>query len=103
MNNDVLYIVMPAYNEESNIEETVTSWYPVIQRHNADGQSRLLVFNDGSKDSTSRIGKTLMQKYPLFQMIDKSNSGHGNPAPTIFSRLIPMVRLPLTSLKLFGK
>lgn len=77
---DILYIVMPAYNEEANIEATVRSWYPVIEKHNGDGKSRLVVFNDGSKDGTLAKGKELMKELPLFEMIDKPNSGHG---PTV--------------------
>ena len=77
---DILYIVMPAYNEEANIEETIRSWYPVIERHNGGGKSRLLIFNDGSKDGTLEKGKVLMKELPLFEMIDKPNSGHG---PTV--------------------
>lgn len=29
---DKLYIVMPAYNEEANIEKTIEEWYPVISK-----------------------------------------------------------------------
>jgi len=76
---DSLYIVMPAYNEESNIEATVKSWYPIIKKF-GDEKSRLIVFNDGSKDNTGAVGKELMKIYPRFEMIDKPNSGHG---PTV--------------------
>lgn len=41
------------------------------------GRSKLLVFSDGSRDDTSAKGKELMQELPLFEMIDKTNSGHG--------------------------
>ncbi len=47
-----LYIVMPAYNEEANIKTTLDAWYPVIEKHNKTGNSRLVVVNDGSKDNT---------------------------------------------------
>ncbi|MDO5147738.1 MAG: glycosyltransferase family 2 protein [Eubacteriales bacterium] len=77
---DILYIVMPAYNEEANIEKTIRSWYPVIERHNGDGKSRLLIFDDGSKDTTLAKGKALMEELPLFEIIHKPNSGHG---PTV--------------------
>lgn len=72
-----LYIVMPAYNEADNIEHVVREWYPIVKNHNVEGRSRLLVFNDGSRDDTSVKGKELMQELPLFEMIDKTNSGHG--------------------------
>ena len=28
---DNLYLVMPAYNEEANIESVVSAWYPVLE------------------------------------------------------------------------
>ena len=74
---DTLYIVMPAYNEEETLEDTIREWYPVIEKHNGDGKSRFVVVNDGSKDKTSEIGKKLMKQYPLLNVIDKENSGHG--------------------------
>ena len=49
---DKLYIVIPAYNEQDNIEQVINDWYPVIEKHNGNGQSRLIVIDDGSKDST---------------------------------------------------
>lgn len=77
---DVLYVVMPAYNEEANIEFTIRSWYPIVNKHNGNGKSRLVIFNDGSKDQTLAKGIELMKQFPLFEIIDKPNSGHG---PTV--------------------
>lgn len=74
--SDVLYIVMPAYNEEANIETVIREWYPVIETH-AGGRSRLVVVNDGSKDSTYAAAKALEQKMPQLEVLDKPNSGHG--------------------------
>ena len=28
-----LYIVIPAYNEEENIKQTIDDWYPVVEKH----------------------------------------------------------------------
>ena len=47
---DTLYVVMPAYNEEENIEEVVSSWYPVLEGKSPE--SRLVVADAGSKDKT---------------------------------------------------
>lgn len=77
---DSLYIVMPAYNEEANIEETIRQWYPIVEKHSQDGKSRLVIVNDGSKDDTLAKGQALMPELPLLEMIDKPNSGHG---PTV--------------------
>ena len=30
----ILYIVIPAYNEETNIEQCINDWYPVVEKHN---------------------------------------------------------------------
>lgn len=80
INMDVLYVVMPAYNEEENIEKTIRDWYPVVERHPAGGKSRLVIFNDGSKDRTYEKGKAMMDGRPLLEIKDKPNSGHG---PTV--------------------
>ena len=74
---DTLYIVMPAYNEEANIRETIDAWYPVVERHNGGGSSRLLIINDGSKDGTLRMLQEEQKSRPLLLPLDKPNSGHG--------------------------
>lgn len=77
---DTLYIVMPAYNEEGNIETVINDWYPVVERYDGEGKSRLVIVNDGSKDSTLEKAKALMADKPLLEVLDKPNSGHG---PTV--------------------
>ena len=39
--NDVLYIVMPAYNEEENIRAVVEDWYTKLEGKNS--LSRLVI------------------------------------------------------------
>ena len=76
---DKIFFVMPAYNEAENIEETVKQWYPVVEKLSEGGaiSAKLCIANDGSKDNTFEIMKGLQEKYPLFEPIDKPNSGHG--------------------------
>lgn len=74
---DVLYIVIPAYNEEANIKAVVEEWYPIIEQYNGQQKSRLVIINDGSKDQTLSVLKKLAKTKPLLQVIDKVNSGHG--------------------------
>ena len=74
---DKLYIVIPAYNEEENIENVVNDWYPVVTAHDGNGESRLLIINDGSKDSTYEKLKELAKDRPLMEPVTKPNSGHG--------------------------
>lgn len=75
---DKIYFVMPAYNEAENIEDTVKQWYPVIDKLAKNGvDAKLCIANDGSKDNTFAIMNGLKEKYPLFEPLDKPNSGHG--------------------------
>jgi len=68
-----LSVLIPAYNEEATIENTVKSifqsTYPIKE---------VIVINDGSKDNTKKIMKKLMKKYPRLKLIDKPNSGKAN-------------------------
>lgn len=75
--SDTLFVVMPAYNEEANIKETLDAWYPVVKKHSAGGKSRLVVVDDGSKDNTYKIMKEYAKKHPLFTPLTKPNGGHG--------------------------
>lgn len=50
--SETLYIVVPAYNESKNVEQLVQDWYPVVEAHNGDGSSRLVIIDDGSRDNT---------------------------------------------------
>ena len=75
---DTLYIVMPAYNEEANIEDVIKQWHPVCERINQEGnEAKLVIANDGSKDNTFTIMQGLCNQYPYLLPIDKPNSGHG--------------------------
>ena len=72
-----LYIIIPAYNEAENIEALIDDWYPVVEKHNTDGGSRLVVINDGSKDNTYELLQNLAKSRPLLEPLTKPNGGHG--------------------------
>lgn len=72
---DKLYIIMPAYNEEANIKTVVEDWYPVVEK--IGNGSKLVIIDDGSKDSTFRIMKELKEGREAFEPLTKANSGHG--------------------------
>lgn len=72
---DSLYIVMPAYNEEANIESVVKEWHEVVEK--IGPESRLVVVNDGSKDNTYNKLIELSETYPQLVPVTKDNSGHG--------------------------
>lgn len=73
-----LFIIIPAYNEKDNIENVVNQWYPVIEAHNADMTSRLVIINDGSKDNTYELLIELAKNRPLLIPLTKKNGGHGS-------------------------
>lgn len=74
--NSVLYIVMPAYNEQENIRQVIRDWYPIVEKFGGEG-SRLVIFDDGSRDETFSIMLDEKKNRPLFEPITKANSGHG--------------------------
>lgn len=73
-----LYIVIPAYNEAENIEKLMDDWYPVVERHNGNGESRLVIINDGSKDNTYDMICKYAESRPLLKPLTKANGGHGS-------------------------
>jgi dolichol-phosphate mannosyltransferase len=75
MNNESLYIVMPAYNESANIENIIEEWHPVVEK--ISKESRLIIVDDSSKDNTYEILKKLETKFNQLVVLTKANSGHG--------------------------
>lgn len=70
-----LFIVIPAYNEEENIEAVINDWYSIVEKYGDD--SRLVIVNDGSKDSTYETMQKLAESRPQFIPLTKENGGHG--------------------------
>lgn len=71
---EILYIVMPAYNEEQNLPELIAEWYYWTE---ISENSRILIVNDGSTDNTVEVLTELQKNYPKLIFINKENSGHG--------------------------
>ena len=57
-----LSIVIPAYNEEESISETVEQIEEAFAKVNIEHE--IFIVNDNSKDGTLEILKQLAQKYP---------------------------------------
>jgi glycosyltransferase involved in cell wall biosynthesis len=79
---DSLYIVMPAYNEEANIETVAKEWHEIAAQFGTG--SRLVIFNDGSRDHTWDKLKELEAALPHLTAINKENSGHGATLRTAY-------------------
>ncbi len=72
---DKLYIIIPAYNEEANIELVAREWHEVVAGIGQD--SRLVIINDGSKDLTYEKLCALQAELPQLLPVTKENGGHG--------------------------
>lgn len=73
--NNTLYIVIPAYNEEMNIEAVARQWHQVLRLAGPD--SRLVIVNDGSRDRTGEKLSALARQLPQLIPLTKKNGGHG--------------------------
>lgn len=75
---DSLYIVMPAYNEEENIEATVRAWYPLLGGGGQKSpESRLVVADSGSNDNTHAILLRLQSELPQLDILTDCDRQHG--------------------------
>ena len=80
---DVLYVVVPCYNEEEVLPETSKRLYEKLRTLILDGkisqQSRVMFVNDGSKDKTWEIITSLHESNRLFSGVNLArNRGHQN-------------------------
>lgn len=80
---DILYFVIPCYNEEAVLPETARRLEIKMTQLTAKGlispQSRVCFVNDGSKDRTWEIIQELHAQDPLFSGINLTrNRGHQN-------------------------
>lgn len=74
--DDVLYIVMPAYNEEDNIHAVIKDWYPILSGKSI--KSRLVIADKGSKDRTHSILLDMKNgDYPQLEIIETDSPYHG--------------------------
>lgn len=65
--------VMPVYNEQDCIEQVALEWLACME---AIG-GRLLIVDDGSRDSTAAILARLARQQPRLAFLSQLNAGHG--------------------------
>ena len=70
-----IYVVMPAYNEEANIGDTVKMWYKVLEGKSEE--SRLVIADSGSQDKTHEILIKLQKDYPKLVILENTEKQHG--------------------------
>lgn len=80
---DILYIIVPCYNEEAVLPETAKrlglKLKKLIEDKTVSDKSRVMFVNDGSKDKTWEIIKALHKDDGIFTGVNLSrNRGHQN-------------------------
>jgi len=71
-----LYIVMPAYNEEANMNSVIDAWYPIISDKGKN--SRLVINCSGSRDGTSEIIRSRMEELERLELLEDSKNTYGD-------------------------
>ena len=91
---DKLYIVIPAYNEEENIEGVIKQWYPYIdsfageKEEGGNAESRLVIADSGSTDNTHSILLGLQESFPQIEILSDTNRYHGPKVITLYKYAI---------------
>ena len=86
--DDTLYIVMPAYNEEDNIEKVIREWYTVLEGKNKN--SRIVVADSGSQDDTHDILLRLQKELDQLEIISNTGKQHGPKVIALYRYAISM-------------
>ena len=81
--NDILYLVIPCYNEEAVLRETakqlLAKMNSMFERGMISRESKIMFVNDGSKDKTCEIIEELRASNPIYSGVKLSrNKGHQN-------------------------
>lgn len=74
--NERLCVVMPVYNEQDAIGPVLEKWTKALDALQVDYTIR--PYNDGSKDNTLAVMKSVAAHLPHVEVRDKPNGGHGN-------------------------
>lgn len=81
--NDILYLVIPCYNEEAVLPETarqlLEKMNSMFERGMISRESKIMFVNDGSKDKTWELIEELHKSNPIYSGVKLSrNKGHQN-------------------------
>jgi glycosyltransferase involved in cell wall biosynthesis len=80
MNNILLSIVIPCYNEAETIPTLLVAYKEVIKERN---DIEIILVNDGSKDSTQEVLEREKGKYPFLRVLHNyPNGGYGSAVTT---------------------
>ncbi len=69
-------VVIPVYNEQEIIEHVVKDWDITLKEYTRNYE--IHIYNDGSKDKTLEVLRSVISKYRHLKIHNKPNSGHGS-------------------------
>lgn len=81
-----LYVVMPAYNEEDNIEAAVKDWYKILE--GKDKSSRIVIADNGSTDRTHSILEKMKHDFPQLEILSDTEKQHGPKLIALYNKAI---------------
>lgn len=84
--SEKLYVVLPAYNEEENIEAVVKSWYAVLD--GKDEESRIVIADSGSNDRTHEILEKLKKNFRKLVILSGTGRYHGEKVIALYDYAI---------------
>ncbi len=71
-----LSVIVPAYNEEQNLEKNIKKYNSYLEKQNYDYE--IIIVNDGSKDNTKKIAQKLSKELSNIKILSKNiNQGKG--------------------------
>jgi dolichol-phosphate mannosyltransferase len=73
LKKDLLSVVIPAYNEEENIQPTVLEIITTLSKNSIPHE--IIVVNDNSKDKTPEVVKNLQKKYKSIKLVNRTPPG----------------------------
>lgn len=74
--SEKLCVVMPVYNEQDAIGSVLVKWTKALDALDIDYMLR--PYNDGSRDKSLFVMKSVAAEMPRVDVRDKPNGGHGN-------------------------
>jgi len=86
----MLYILLPAYNEEKSFESLIPSIGDYLREAGLD--YKIIVCNDGSDDGSAGVLDQLRHAYPIEVLTHKINRGLGETSRDLFERAAELAR-----------
>lgn len=82
----MLYLVIPAYNEEANIANVIIKWHKALRQSLQNEPFKILVNDSGSSDDTHKILKSINLKE--LQIISNTSKQHGPKLIALYNQAI---------------